>query len=244
MVPSRFDTHEVFNQSPPYEDVDLFASDRPLQDAVRANGGGGRDAKALSAFGRRWGSAEMFELARQANENPPKLQAFDAKGLRRDIVEFHPAYHLFMAESVAARLQARRGAADASPAPAPAQVARAARFYMAAQVETGHLCPITMTRAAVAALAAEPALAAKLHAEDRCARIRPVLPALVGEEGHHARHGHDREAGRHRRARQHDARGRGRRGLRASPATNGSCRRRCATPFWCWRRRRAGSPAF
>ena len=38
----------------------------------------------------------------------------------------------------------------------------AARFYMAAQIETGHLCPITMTRAAVAALAVEPSLAAKL----------------------------------------------------------------------------------
>ena len=31
---------------------------------------------------------------------------------------------------------------------------------MAAQVETGHLCPLTMTRAAFAALAAEPKLAA------------------------------------------------------------------------------------
>ena len=39
---------------------------------------------------------------------------------------------------------------------------RAARFYMAAQVETGHLCPITMTRAALAALAAEPSVAAKV----------------------------------------------------------------------------------
>jgi putative acyl-CoA dehydrogenase len=39
-------------------------------------------------------------------------------------------------------------------------VLRAARFYMAAQVETGHLCPITMTRAAVAAVAAESRLAA------------------------------------------------------------------------------------
>src|SRR6202034_4521233 len=45
-------------------------------------------------------------------------------------------------------------------AAAPAEGARAARFYMAAQIETGHLCPITMTRASVAALAAEPALAA------------------------------------------------------------------------------------
>ena len=36
MAMSSFDTHEVFNQSPPYEDVDLFASDRPLRDAVAA----------------------------------------------------------------------------------------------------------------------------------------------------------------------------------------------------------------
>ena len=34
----RFDTHEVLNQSPPYADVDLFLSDRPLQEAVRADG--------------------------------------------------------------------------------------------------------------------------------------------------------------------------------------------------------------
>ena len=47
-------------------------------------------------------------------------------------------------------------------AAAPAEVARSARFYMAAQVETGHLCPITMTRASVAALAVEPALAARV----------------------------------------------------------------------------------
>jgi putative acyl-CoA dehydrogenase len=37
-------------------------------------------------------------------------------------------------------------------------VSRAARFYLANQVEAGHCCPITMTRASVAALAAEPAL--------------------------------------------------------------------------------------
>ena len=159
-APSRFDTHEVLNQSPPFDDIDLFAGDRPLQDAVQANGAAA-EAKALSAFGRRWGAAEMFDLARQANENPPKLRAFDAHGLRRDFIEFHPAYHLFMAESIAARLQASTWRADATAAPAPAQVARAARFYMAAQVETGHLCPITMTRASVAALAAQPDLLAK-----------------------------------------------------------------------------------
>jgi putative acyl-CoA dehydrogenase len=160
-APSRFDTHEVTNQSPPFADVDLFALDRPLQDAVRANGAAA-EAKALAAFGQRWGAAEMLDLARRANENPPKLRAFDAHGVRQDFIEFHPAYHLFMAESIAARLQSSTWRADGSAAPAPAQVTRAARFYMAAQVETGHLCPITMTRAAVAALAAEPDLAATL----------------------------------------------------------------------------------
>jgi putative acyl-CoA dehydrogenase len=154
----HFETHEVVNQSPPYEDVDLFASDRPLQDAVAANGASGEEAS-LSDFGRRWGTAEMFAQARLANDNPPRLAAFDAKGFRCDRVEFHPAYHHFMAESIAAGLHSNTWEADGSRAPAPAEVARAARFYMAAQVETGHLCPVTMTRAAVAALAAEPALA-------------------------------------------------------------------------------------
>ena len=34
----RRDSPDIFNQSPPYEDVNLFTSDRPLQEAMRANG--------------------------------------------------------------------------------------------------------------------------------------------------------------------------------------------------------------
>jgi putative acyl-CoA dehydrogenase len=158
---TRLDEYTSANQSPPYVDVDLYASDRPLADAVAANGAGS-EAAALSDYGRRWGAAEMFDRGREANENPPKLRSFDAKGFRRDVVEFHPAYHQLMVDSIAAGLAASTWRDDAAPAPAPAQVTRAARFYMAAQVETGHLCPITMTRAAVAALATEPALAAKV----------------------------------------------------------------------------------
>jgi len=88
----RFDTQEVFNQSPPYEDIDLYSSDLPLQEAVRVNGAGD-EASALTAFGRQWGTAEMFAAARRANENTPKLYTFDPKGFRRDVVEFHPGYH-------------------------------------------------------------------------------------------------------------------------------------------------------
>jgi putative acyl-CoA dehydrogenase len=157
----RFDTHDIVNQSPPYVDVDLFASDRALRDAVAANGAGG-EAAALSEFGRRWGTAATFEAARIANENTPRLRAFDTKGFRRDEVEFHPAYHAFMTESFRDALHASTWAPDGSRAAAPCEVARAARYFMVAQVENGHMCPITMTRAGVGALAVEPAVLQRL----------------------------------------------------------------------------------
>ncbi|HWP26220.1 MAG TPA: acyl-CoA dehydrogenase family protein [Xanthobacteraceae bacterium] len=149
------------NQPPPYADVNLYSSDRALIDAVAANGAKA-EAEALAAFGGRWGSAEMFEQARFANADPPRLDA--------ETVNFHPAYHRFMAESIGAGLHASTWRDDATPAGAPSEVARAARFYMVAQVENGHQCPITMTRASVAALAAEPALAKRL------------VPRILGRE--------------------------------------------------------------
>src|ERR1700759_3014800 len=154
-----FATHEVFNQSPPFEDVDLFALDRPLAEAVAANGGA--EQAELSEFGKHWGSAAMAARGRLANENTPKLRIFDSRGYRRDEVEFHPAYHELMAHSAHAGVHNSTWTLDGKPAGAASEVKRAARFYMAAQVETGHLCPITMTRASVAALAAEPKILAK-----------------------------------------------------------------------------------
>ncbi|MVT55660.1 isovaleryl-CoA dehydrogenase [Bradyrhizobium yuanmingense] len=165
MTQPTFATHEVFNQSPPFEDVDLFAVDRPLVEAVRANGGAAAERE-LSEFGRHWGSAAMADRGRLANENTPKLRSFDAKGNRRDQVEFHPAYHELMAHSAHARVHNSTWTADGKPAGDGAEVIRAAKFYMAAQVETGHLCPITMTRASVGALAIQP---------DLLARVMPVL---------------------------------------------------------------------
>lgn len=137
------------NQTPPYLDVDLFGSDLPLQEAVAANGAE-RAGEALSAFGRRWGAAEMFEKARLANRHPPVLDG--------DVVIFDPAYHHFMTESMQAGLHCSTWSAEGTPAAGASEVARAARFYMVAQVENGHMCPITMTRASVAALSAAPSI--------------------------------------------------------------------------------------
>src|SRR5258705_2277885 len=160
MTQASFATHEVFNQSPPLEDVDLFALDRPLAEVVAANGGASAE-KELSEFGQHWGSAAMAARGRVANENTPKLRAFDSKGNRRDEVEVHPSYHELMAHIAHAVVHNSTWTADGKPAGGAAEVVRAAKFYMAAQVETGHLCPITMTRASVAALAVQPELLAK-----------------------------------------------------------------------------------
>src|SRR6202012_5073344 len=70
-------------------------------------------------------------------------------------------YHELMAHSAHAGVHNSTWTAHGMPAGGAAEVVRAAKFYMAAQVETGHLCPITMTRASVAALAAQPDLLAK-----------------------------------------------------------------------------------
>ncbi|MBW8854323.1 MAG: DNA alkylation response protein, partial [Bradyrhizobium sp.] len=79
MSQATFATHEVFNQSPPFEDIDLYAVDRPLVEAVAANGGASAQGE-LCEFGKHWGSAAMAQRGRIANENTPKLRTFDSRG--------------------------------------------------------------------------------------------------------------------------------------------------------------------
>ena len=153
---SRLETHEVFNQPPPFEDVNLFTSDRALQAAVTAAGAGVHDER-LRAFGAVAGSAETALLAAQANDEPPRLKAFDRHGRRLDEVEFHPAYHRLMALGLEA------GVSSSPWAGGPAGVTlHAALEFMMAQAEPGVCCPMTMTAAAPAALRHEPDVAAAL----------------------------------------------------------------------------------
>lgn len=142
-----FATHVVFNQSPPFEDVNLFTGDRPLIEAVQREGGG-RAVKRLTAFGAVCGSAEAFEQGRLANEFPPRLKPFDSKGRRLDTVEYHPAYHACMEISIKEGLHCSAWDHLAKPRAKPvtgANVVRSAGTYMAIQMEAGHQCPITMT---------------------------------------------------------------------------------------------------
>lgn len=146
------DTHEVFNQTPPFVDMNLVAANPPLLDALKAHGVD-PEAEELIPFGAEWGSAERLELGRLANESPPRLRTHDACGHRIDLVEFHPAYHALMRASMADGLHCSPW--DEAP-PDRSHVARAARLFTIAGVESGHVCPMTMTHASVAAFAAAP----------------------------------------------------------------------------------------
>ncbi|MEZ5774850.1 MAG: isovaleryl-CoA dehydrogenase [Hyphomicrobiaceae bacterium] len=175
-----FSTHEVLNQSPIFGDIDLYASDQVLSEAIHREGGEGAAGR-LRSFGALAGSRDMLEEGRLANESPPRLRRFDEKGRPLDIVEYHPAYHRLMATSMAAGLHCSVWEHLATPGASPrpgAHVERAGAFYMAAQMEAGHCCPITMTSAAVATLIEEPAIARvllpRILSRDYDRRIRPM----------------------------------------------------------------------
>jgi putative acyl-CoA dehydrogenase len=149
------------NQPPSYGDINVFTADLALSDTVQREGGG-RAAKAMTAFGQICGAADSLELGRLANEHPPRLKTHDARGQRLDVVEFHPAYHNLMEISCTEGLHSSVWTHAVTPGASPkagAHVVRAAGLYMAAQMEAGHCCPITMTNAAVPTLLLQPDIA-------------------------------------------------------------------------------------
>ncbi|OON63152.1 isovaleryl-CoA dehydrogenase [Massilia sp. KIM] len=150
-----YDTHEVFNQAPPFVGVNLYACDPALQEALQREGGGWA-APALAELGARLGSEHAQELARLANQHGPRLQSYDRAGRRVDELEFHPAWHEILGMMIAAGAHA---APWSEPRPG-AQVARAAQYLLFGQLENGAQCPVTMTYASVPALRRHPVLAA------------------------------------------------------------------------------------
>ncbi len=146
-------THEVANQPPPFEDVNLFESDRALKEAVDKVGGAAH-VETLADFGARCGSAETIEWGVLANRNPPQLRSFDRYGRRLDEVEFHPAYHSLMDLGISAGV-----AAGAWRAKEAGHVLHSALMYLMGRADGGVCCPMSMTYAVVPALRRDPAIA-------------------------------------------------------------------------------------
>jgi putative acyl-CoA dehydrogenase len=148
-------TRDRLNQPPPLEGHNLFLENRPLAQALEREGAGWA-AERAAAFGALV-TGEPREWGRLANENPPRLRTHDRFGNRVDEIEFHPAWHALMRTSIEHGLHSLSWT-EGRPG---AHVARAALFFLVAQVEAGHGCPISMTHAAVPTLRHEPELAAE-----------------------------------------------------------------------------------
>jgi putative acyl-CoA dehydrogenase len=153
-------THEVLNQSAPLENYNLFAGNAALADALAFNLPRERLAGArerLTALGGELGRRETLALADAANRHAPELKTHDARGRRRDEVEFHPAWHALIA-------MAFRHGLHSAPWSAPgagAHVERAAGYLLYAEVENGTQCPVTMTYGSVPAIKADAQIAAQ-----------------------------------------------------------------------------------
>ena len=183
-------THQVTNQPPPLAGINLFDSDPALAAALRreaagtanhadaAEATGTRDhghahRASLSRLGSILYSAESQALAEQANRHPPELLTHDRYGHRVDALRFDPAWHALLRMLRASGLQARAWVQPGQGA----QVARAAAFYLHAQLEAGSLCPVTMTFAALPVLRHErwfTSIAGKLAAETHGPRDLPI----------------------------------------------------------------------
>ena len=145
-------THQVENQPPTLENYNSYTADRALQEGVKREGG--THNSALKTFGQWAGSTEAIALGFDANRYAPQLVTHDRQGHRVDLIEFHPAYHQLMQTAVEHGLHASPWR---TPQPG-AHVNRAANYFLQAQVEAGHGCPITMTFAALPALRHQPSL--------------------------------------------------------------------------------------
>jgi putative acyl-CoA dehydrogenase len=162
---------ELPNQPPPFEGFNLFDGDVALRDAVTRE-----DAQwavpQLHAWGATLGSPDTYALADAANRNGPVLRTHDRRGERVDDIVFHPAWHALM------RLATEAGEHCApwrTPQPG-AHAARAASYYLHAQVENGTQCPLTMTYASVPVLAR--------HAPRLPAIGDTWLPRVLADEYH------------------------------------------------------------
>ncbi|MEB8339185.1 acyl-CoA dehydrogenase family protein [Streptomyces endophyticus] len=163
-------THSVTNQVPPLVGYDVFSADQALTQGLKRHLDPGlldETLADLTLLGRTAGSTQAQEWGRLANENPPRLRTHDRYGHRIDEVEFHPAWHRLLGKGVSA------GLTSAWTRPG-GHLRRAAAFLVWSQVEAGHLCPLSMTHAAVPALRAEPELAAVWE---------PLLTSTVYDSG-------------------------------------------------------------
>lgn len=148
------ETHQVTNQPPSLDGVNLYRIDLPLQHWSQHFGAGWAQGR-IDEYGALAGGP-LMAAGFLANENKPQFVSHDRYGHRIDLVEFHPSYHELMRTAIEHGLPSLPWT-DPQPG---AHVARASMTYLHSQAEAGSGCPLTMTFASVPALRLQPDLAA------------------------------------------------------------------------------------
>jgi putative acyl-CoA dehydrogenase len=149
-------THDVTNQAPPIVPYNVFEADVPMREALEREGGGwGIDR--LRDTGELAGSAEAIEHSERAERNEPRLRTHDRYGNRIDEVELDPSWHWCLRQAIEREIHSLPWR---DPRPG-AHAVRAALMYTWSQVNSGVMCPVSMTYSVVPALREEPELAAE-----------------------------------------------------------------------------------
>lgn len=171
-------THVVTNQPPPRVGFDAFEEDTALREAVDILGPEWANDE-LGDLGRLVGDEEWIEAGRLANEHPPELRTHDEHGHRIDAVRYDPAYHRLMSEAVSRGLHAAPWADDRDGA----HVVRAAKYVLWPRIDSGTLCPLTMTYAAVPSLRLQPDLAGSWEPRLTVGAYDPSFAPAEGKRG-------------------------------------------------------------
>ncbi len=140
-------THTVFNQSTPFENINLFTTDKPLNELLNATKLS-INTKLLTQYGETLGKPEWITKGFQANEHKPVFHSHNRFGKRIDTVEFHPAYHQIMQLGIENRIHSLPWLSQQKGR----HLTRMVLSYLHSQNEAGTGCPLTMTFAAVPAL--------------------------------------------------------------------------------------------
>ena len=150
---SNSETHDVLNQPAPLENFNSYGSDVALQHWTSQYGGDFAKQR-ISQYGQHAGH-ELLQAGFLANKYKPEFDTHDRFGNRIDQVNFHPSYHQLMRTAIESGLHSLPWLEPQQGA----HVARAAMVYLHQQADSGSGCPLTMTFAAIPAIAHTPAVA-------------------------------------------------------------------------------------
>ncbi|MBD3624556.1 MAG: acyl-CoA dehydrogenase family protein [Rhodobacteraceae bacterium] len=175
-LPGRRDlcTHTVENQPAPTL-PDPWAADPALKAQALRHGA---RPHVLQRAGAMLADPDIRHAAHEARRDPPRLVTHDQTGARLDEVRFNDGYHRLLREGLGLGYAALPwdGAAGG-------HATHAALVYMMTQVEPGICCPMTMSYAAVPALAPAPALEAAWRPLLVSGIYDPAVSPLSGKRG-------------------------------------------------------------